>query len=119
MQDLAYSSPLTLPFSFRGRSPVDGIRLRWAGIGDVALATVCFVSIRNVGGMILGLLLVALAIATWAVTRLETIHWYDLASAGKAVVGTGAVVELGFLYLFFLTSWMVVGAFKLFVFFSK
>ena len=49
---------------------MDWIRLRWVSIGDVALAIVCFVSIRNVGGMILGLLLVALAIAAWAVTRL-------------------------------------------------
>lgn len=119
MQDPAYSSPPTLPLSFRGRSPVDGIRLRWAGIGDVVLAIVCFVSIPNAGGVILGLLLVALAIATWAVTRLGTIHWYDLAPAGKAVVGTGAAVGLSFLYLFFLAFWMVVGAFKLFTFFSK
>jgi len=117
MTDPSYSPPL-LPLTFRGRSPVDGIRLRWAGIGCVALSMPCFFGIRGVGGFILGLLLLGLAIAIWAITRLGTIPWYDLAPAGKAVAGTGATVGLCFLYVFFLAFWMLMGLFKIFNFFS-
>lgn len=118
MQDPAYAPPPP-PLSFLGRSPVDGIRLRWSGIGNIALAMPCFFGIRNAGGIILGLMLIALAIATWAVTQLGRKDWYYLRPGEKVIAGIGATTGLGFLYLFFAAFWLVIGMLKLFTFFSK
>jgi hypothetical protein len=99
-----------LPLTIAGRSPFDGIRLRWSGIGNLILAVAC-ASGGNVAGIIFGVIFLILAIATWSITRLGTRPWYALSPGARALAGTGSVIGLVFLYLcfgiFFLTIWFI------------
>ena len=99
-----------LPLTIAGRSPFDGIRLRWSGVGNLILAVACIATV-HVAGIIFGAIFLALAIATWAITRMGTRPWYSISPGGRALAGSGSVIGLVFLYVcfgvFFLTMWFL------------
>jgi len=105
----------TLPLTIAGRSPFDPIRFRWGGAGSVALGVA--VMFTGAGaGIVFGILLVLLGIATWFFTKFGVTSWYDMSAAGKVIAGTGSVIGCAFLYIFLLTFFAVL---KLFEFFTK
>jgi len=77
------------PLTFRGISPLDGIRVRWAGSALVILGVVLF--FQGVAGVIFGILFFALGVAVWGLTHFGHYNWYDLSPASRWVVGSGAV----------------------------
>ncbi|WP_374968997.1 hypothetical protein [Terrabacter sp. BE26] len=83
-------TPQQLPLTFRGISPLDGIRVRWAGSALVILGFgLCFFG--GIAGVIFGVLSIALGIAVWALTHFGHYNWYDLPPVSRRVVGVGAV----------------------------
>src|SRR5664280_2245881 len=83
----------TPPPTIAGRSPFDHIRFRWGGAGSIALG----VAIMFTGagaGIVFGILLVLLGIATWIFTKFGETSWYDMSAAGKVIAGTGSVIGL-------------------------
>ena len=105
----------TPPLTIAGRSPFDHIRFRWGGAGSIALG----VAIMFTGagaGIVFGILLVLLGIATWIFTKFGETSWYDMSAAGRVIAGTGSVIGNAFLYVFLLTA---IGIMKLFQFFAS
>ena len=99
-----------LPLEFNGRSPFDGIRIRWAG-----LALVCF----GVGlpftaepaGIVFGVLFLALGVATWLLSSFGARWWYDIPTPQRYIVGTGAIIgTLTFIVFvggFLVIAWLI------------
>lgn len=107
----ALSKPL--PLSFAGRSPFDPIRLRWGGIGAVGWGAF-FLSRGNPAGVVFGLLFLGLGVSIWLLTSFGRIPWNDLPSNKKAVVGTGAVAGLLFVYMFFAVWFAILWGIRVF-----
>jgi hypothetical protein len=76
-----------LPFIYAsGRSAVDSTRLRWSGVGNVILA-LFFISGSHSGafGVIVGILILALGLATWIITGFGTREWYSIPPGQRAL----------------------------------
>lgn len=99
-----------LPLTIFGRSPFDGIRLRWCAIGNMVLALYCFFGSRGgIGGILFGLLFVFLIVTTWSVTHVGTTDWRTVPPSGwRVVAGIGAVTGFVFTYLFFAVFFMTI-----------
>ena len=100
-----------MPFSIMGRSPFDSIRLRWQGAGNIILALYCLFGAGGAGGIVFGILFIALAVATWVITSFGSRNWYSIPPAERYIAGTGAIVGVTVIYvtfgIFFLTIWFI------------
>lgn len=105
--------PRRLPLTIADRSPFDPIRLRWGGLGCIVLGAL-ITGTGEVAGIVFGILFILLGLATWLLTGFGGIGWYDVATPGRYVVGTGAII--GFLAVagFLLGTILVAKAFILF-----
>jgi hypothetical protein len=65
-------------------------------------------------GIVFGVLLLLLGIATWIFTRFGEISWYDMSALGKGVAGVGSIVGNAFLYTFFFIFFATIWVIKLF-----
>jgi hypothetical protein len=102
-----------LPFIYaQGRSAVDPTRLRWSGVGNAILAMFfMFGSHSGALGVIVGLLIIALGLATWIITGFGRRQWYSIPPNARAVAATGAIIGVAMTYLvfgiFFLIIWVI------------
>ncbi len=103
---------MSAPFSINGRSPVDDIRLRWSGLACVALGVLLV--FQGPVGIVFGILVVALGVATWVVTRLGRVPWQQLTKVGKAIAGTTAAIGIPFFLMVALTWVLVLGMLAMF-----
>ncbi len=102
---------MSLPLTIAGRSPFDPIRLRWGGGATTVLGLVaCF---QPGGGFALGIPLLALGIGTLVVTGFGGTPWQALGSAQKGIAGTGSIIGLIFLYMFFGIFFLIIWVIKL------
>lgn len=92
--------PEVVPLSIAGRSPFDGIRLRWGAGGTVFLGVAALFQATAVG-VIFGLILITLGVATWWMTQFGAISWLDLSQEARWVSGTSSVIGNLFLLIFF------------------
>lgn len=99
-----------LPFTVADRSPVDGIRIRWGGLGSSALGVGLFFTADPVG-IFFGFVLLGLGLATWILSSFGQTWWYDIPKPQRYVVSTGAVTGLValvvFLGGFILVAWII------------
>lgn len=99
-----------LPFTISGRSPVDGIRLRWGGCGSVLFGVALCVEATPVA-VFFGLVLIALGVTTLAVTRFGSISWLELSTPLRTLSAIGAVVGVLFVLAlcscFIVTYWFI------------
>ncbi len=102
-----------LPFIYApGRSAVDPTRLRWSGVGNAVLALYfIFGSQSGAFGVIIGILIIALGLATWIISRLGTREWYSIPPNARIIAATGAIIGVAITYLvfgiFFLIIWVI------------
>ncbi len=102
-----------LPFIYaRGRSAVDPTRLRWSGVGNAILAMYfMFGSGSGAIGVIVGLLIIALGLATWIITGFGNREWYSIPPKPRGIAATGSIIGVTMTYLvfgiFFLTIWFI------------
>jgi len=101
------------PLTIGGWSFFDKVRYRWGGFGDIVLGICLIAATHNAGGIIFGVLLIILGIATWSLTGFGVRgknefggeDWYSawnaMSTTGRAVAGVGSVVGMVFLYVFF------------------
>jgi hypothetical protein len=65
----------------------------------------------GVGGIILGILFILLALATWVITLFGEREWYSISTAGQLIAGTGSVIGVVVIYItfgvFFLIIWVI------------
>jgi hypothetical protein len=66
---------------------------------------------RNPAGIVFGLLLIGLGIATWRLTSFGGVPWEALDQHARLVAGTGSIIGNGFLLLFIglapIISWAI------------
>lgn len=98
------------PLTIAGRSPFDGIRFRWGGVGDVLLGISLIGALHNGGAIVFGILFMVLGIATWIFSGFGKTSWYAMPTAGRVIAGTGSIIGLLFIYLvffyFFILRWV-------------
>jgi hypothetical protein len=102
-----------VPFTIFGRSPVDPIRLRWGGGGDVVLGVILLLQ-GGLAGVLVGTLLMGLGIAVWVLSRFGSIPFLALSTLNKWIVGIGALVGVVFLYTFFICFFITLWAIQFF-----
>jgi hypothetical protein len=104
-----------LPLTIRGRSPFDGIRFRWDGLADVAFGAAAMVANRtNPPGLVLGILLTLLGLATWLLTSFGQTPWQLLSTPAKIIAGTGSIIGFVLIRVFFFVFFLVIWAIRLF-----
>lgn len=102
-----------LPFTYAPeRSAVDPTRLRWSGVGNFILAMFfMFGSHGGAFGVLAGLLVIALGLATWIITGFGTRQWYSIPPNARAIAATGSIIGVAMTYLvlgiFFLIIWVI------------
>lgn len=101
-----------LPLTIAGRSPVDGIRLRWAAIGDLILGLGCIFGAGGGGGIFFGIVFMALGLATIYLTRFGAVSWHNIPKNVKPIVAVGSAIGLAWLFLFFFWLFILWVAFK-------
>lgn len=96
-----------LPLTIAGRSPFDPIRLRWGGFGTILLG-VLIVFTAEIAGIVFGIILILLGLATWRLSGFGRIGWFDIPAPHHYIVGAGAII--GFIFLnVFLLLWISTG----------
>jgi len=85
------------PLTIAGRSPFNGIRLRWGGLGAVILGIALMFSMHNGGAIAFSVLLILLGIVTWVTTSFGRVYWYDIPMGFRVVAGAGSVIGLAFI----------------------
>jgi hypothetical protein len=95
-----------------GRSAVDSTRLRWSGAGNAILATYfLFGSKSGAFGIVVGILIIALGLAVWVITRFGTRQWYSISPVARGIAATGSVIGVAIMYItfgiFFLIIWII------------
>jgi hypothetical protein len=101
-----------LPLNIAGRSPVDGIRLRWAAIGNLILGLGCIFGAGGGGGIFFGIVFLALGVATIYLTRFGAVPWHNIPKNVKPVVAAGSAIGLAWLCIFFFWLFILWVAFK-------
>ena len=102
--------PMSLPLTISGRSPFDGVRIRWGGLGAVGLGVGLLCTAEPVG-ILFGAALLGLGLATWIMSGFGTTWWYDIPTPRRYIVGTGAIAGM-LIVIFFvggvmLAAWLV------------
>lgn len=85
--------PPSLPLTIAGRSPFDGIRIRFGGLGAAGLGIGLFFT-ANPAGIFFGIVLLGLGLATWFFSSFGSTWWFDIPTPQRYVVGTGAVTGM-------------------------
>lgn len=102
--------PQQLPLTIAGRSPFDGIRIRWGGLGALGLGIGLFFTADPVG-ILFGIILLGLGLATLILSSFGSAWWYDIPVTQRYIVGTGAITGmLAFIVVvggLFLTFWII------------
>ena len=95
-----------------GRSAVDSTQLRWSGAGNAILAAYfLFGSKSGAFGIVVGILIIALGLAVWVITRFGTRQWYSISPVARGIAATGSVIGVAIMYItfgiFFLIIWII------------
>ncbi len=102
--------PLVLPLTIAGRSPFDGVRIRFGGLGGVGLGIGLFFT-ADPAGIFFGIVLLGLGLATWILSSFGGTWWYDIPTPQRYIVGTGAVtgmlIFIVFVGGFLLMAWII------------
>jgi hypothetical protein len=101
-----------VPLHIARRSPLDQVRLKWQGVGNILLAFYCFSGAGGAAGIAFGIAFLLLAITTWALAYRAAWDWWAIEPAGaRAVATVGAITGTSMVYLFFaaffFVMWMV------------
>lgn len=100
--------PPTLPLTIAGRSPFDGIRIRWAGLAAACFGVGLFFT-ADPAGIFFGVMLLGLGLATWLLSGFGNIWWFDIPTPQRYVVGTGAIIGL-LTFIVFVGGLIVIGS---------
>lgn len=93
------ATPSQLPLTINGRSPFDGIRLRWGGLGAVGLG-IGLPFTAEPAGIVFGILFFGLGLATWILSSFGGTWWYDIPVPQRYVVATGAIIGMSIFIVF-------------------
>jgi len=96
---------LSLPLTISGRSPFDGVRIRWGGLGAIALG-VGLLCTAEPGGILFGAVLLGLGLATWIMSGFGSTWWYEIPIPRRYIVGAGAITGM-FVVIFFVGGVML------------